>query len=62
MYKTVGLDSSPQACLNSHSVGEQSDEGKLGILSHKSIMETESYGAGERRVAFQAKCPFWEQF
>lgn len=42
MYKTVGSDSSPQVCLNSHSVGEQNDEGKLGILSHKSITETET--------------------
>jgi len=62
MYKTVGSDSSPQVCLNSHSVGEQSDEGRLGILSHKSNTETENYSDREMRVAFQAKCPFWEQF
>lgn len=55
MCKTVGSDSSLQVCLNSRSVGEQSDEGKLGILSHKPITQTESYGDGERRVVFQAK-------
>ena len=52
MCKTEGSDSSPQVYQNSRSVGEQSDGGKFGLLTQKSVIEPESYGDEEKRVAF----------